>query len=142
VPSKGAPEALTEVLADRVDFFFAPMSVALPFLQDGRLQALAVSGSQRAAALPDIPTTKEAGFPGSEYNFWVGMFAPARTPATILDRLHQEALKALQHATVRERLAKLGADQMILSTPAFATLVREEAAINSKIAAAAGIKAN
>jgi tripartite-type tricarboxylate transporter receptor subunit TctC len=78
VPSKGAPEALMEVLADRADFFFAPLIVALPFLKDGRLQALAVSGSQRAAALPDVPTTVEAGFPNSEYNFWVGMFGRRR----------------------------------------------------------------
>ena len=62
VPSKGAPEALMEVLADRVDFFFAPLIVTLPFLKDGRLQALAVSGSQRAAALPNVPTTVEADF--------------------------------------------------------------------------------
>jgi len=67
-----------EVLADRADFFFAPLIVALPFLKDGRLQALAVSGSQRAAALPDVPTTVEAGFPNSEYNFWVGMFGRRR----------------------------------------------------------------
>ena len=72
VPSRGAPEALTEVLAERVDFFFSPLIVALPFLKDGKVQALAVSGSQRAAAVPDVPTTVEAGFPNSEYNFWVG----------------------------------------------------------------------
>ena len=90
VPSKGAPEALTEVLADRVDFFFSPLIVALPFLKDGRLKALAVSGSQRAAALPDVPTTVEAGFPRSEYNFWVGLFAPSKMPAPILAKLHRE----------------------------------------------------
>jgi tripartite-type tricarboxylate transporter receptor subunit TctC len=142
VPSKGAPEALTEVLADRVDFFFSPLIIALPFLKDGRLQALAVSGSQRAGALPEVQTTKEAGFPESEYNFWVGMFAPVRTPATVLDKLHRESLKALQTSAVRERLAKLGADQMTLSSAAFAKLVRDEVAINARIATAAGVKAN
>ena len=84
------------MLADRVDFFFAPLIVALPFLKDGKVQALAVSGSQRAAALPDVPTTVEAGFPNSEYNFWVGMFAPSKTPSPILDKLYAETRKALQ----------------------------------------------
>ena len=142
VPSKGAPEALTEVLAERVDFFFSPLIIALPFLKDGRLKALAVSGSQRSAALADVPTTVEAGFPNSEYNFWVGLFAPSKTPAPILARLHRESHEALQNPTVRERLAKLGADPMILSAAAFDKLVREEVALNTKIAAAAGVKAN
>ena len=142
VPSKGAPEALTEVLAGRVDFFFAPLLVALPALKDGRLQALAVSGSRRAAALPDVPTTAEAGFPDSEYNFWVGMFAPSKAPPAILDKLYAETLKALQNPAVREKLARLGTDPMILPAPAFDKLVRAEVAINTKIAAAAGVKAN
>ena len=142
VPSRGAPDAITEVLAGRVDFFFSPLIVALPFLKDGRLQALAVSGSRRAAALPDVPTTAEAGFSNSEYNFWVGMFAPSKTPAPILDKLYRETLKALQNPAVQERLAKLGVDPMILSASAFATLVQAEVAINTKIATAAGVKAN
>ena len=142
VPSKGAPEALTEVLADRVDFFFAPLIVALPFLKDGRLQALAVSGSQRAAALPDVPTTVEAGFRNSEFNFWVGMFAPSKTPSPILDKLYAETRKALQNPAVQEKLARLGADPMILTTPEFEKLVQAEVAINTKIAANSGVKAN
>jgi tripartite-type tricarboxylate transporter receptor subunit TctC len=71
--------------------------VALPTSRTAGLQALAVSGSRRAAALPDVPTTAEAGFPDSEYNFWVGMFAPSRTPPAILDKLYAETLKALQN---------------------------------------------
>ena len=142
VPSKGAPEALTEVLAERVDFFFSPLILALPFLKEGKLQALAVSGSQRATALPDVPTTAEAGYPRSEYNFWVGVFAPAKTPAAVIDRLHQETLAAAQNTAVRERLAKLGADLMLLSPAMFAQLVRDEVAINTRIAAAAGLKSN
>jgi len=142
VPSKGAPEALTEVLAERVDFFFSPLILALPFLKEGKLQALAVSGSRRATALPDVPTTAEAGYPRSEYNFWVGVFAPAKTPAAVIDRLHQETLAAAQNTAVRERLAKLGADPMLLSPAIFAQLVRDEVAINTRIAAAAGLKSN
>jgi tripartite-type tricarboxylate transporter receptor subunit TctC len=142
VPNKGAPEAITEVVAERVDFFFSPLLLALSQIRAGKLQALAVSGSQRAAAMPDVPTTAEAGYPGSEYNFWVGLFAPTKTPGSILQRLHAEALKAVQTTIVQERLAKLGVDPMILGAEAFNKLVRDEVATNAKIAKAVGIKAN
>ena len=142
VPSKGAPEAITELLAGRVDFFISPLILALPHLKDGRLQVLAVSGSQRAMALPDVPTTAEAGYTNSEYNFWIGMFAPSKTPFSILDKLQLAGRKALQSPSVREQLAKLGIDPMALSSLAFTKLVQEEVAINTKIATAAGIKAN
>lgn len=142
VPSKGAPEAVTEVLAERVDFFFSPLTVALPFLQDGKLQALAVSGSQRATALPEVPTTSEAGFSNSEYNFWVAIFAPAKTPSAIIDVLYRETLKAVQNPEVRSKLARLGIDPMPLPQAMFAKLVRDEVALNTAIAAAAGLKIN
>src|SRR5262249_4337770 len=70
LPFKGAPEALTEVIAGRADFYFSPLINALPLIKDGQLQPLAVSGSSRASALPQVPTTMDAGFPNSEYNFW------------------------------------------------------------------------
>ena len=105
LPFKGAPEAITEVIAGRADFYFSPLVNALSFLKDGTVQALAVSGSARASALPDVPTTVEAGYPNSEYNFWVGMFAPAKTPADIRTRLYAEIAKALQSPAIRERLA-------------------------------------
>jgi tripartite-type tricarboxylate transporter receptor subunit TctC len=142
VPNKGPAEAATEVLAGRVDFFISPLTVALPLLKDGKLQALAVSGSQRASALPDVPTTVEAGYPNSEYNFWSGMFVPAKTPSAIRERLYRETQRALENPAVREKLAKLGVDPMPLSAEAFDRLVRNEVAINTKIAAAAGIRAN
>ena len=142
VPSKGAPEAITEVLAGRVDFFFAPLLLALSQLRAGKLQALAVTGSQRASAMPDVPTTKEAGYPDSEYNFWIGLFAPAKTPEPILQRLHAEAAKALKTEAVQQRLKKFGVDPMPMTAAAFDKLVREEVAINNKIAKAVGIKAN
>ena len=118
LPFKGAPEAMTEVLAGRADFYFAPLVNALPLLKDGQLQALAVSGSARASTLPDVPTTVEAGYPNSEYNFWAGMFLPAKTPADIRARLYAETAKALQTPAVREKLAGLGADPMALTSAA------------------------
>ena len=110
VPQRGAPEALTEVIAGRLDFYFAPLLNSITFLREGTLQALAVSGSQRASALPDVPTTVEAGYPNSEYNFWAGVFVPAKTPPAIRNKLHAEIVKALKSPVLSDRLKKLGAD--------------------------------
>ena len=98
IPFKGAPEALTEVMAGRVDFYFSPIAPALPLLRDGKLVALAIGASKRASLLPDLPTTLEAGFPDSDYNFWIGMFVPARTPGEVINRLHRESSSALVKA--------------------------------------------
>ena len=121
IPFKGTPEAMTETATGRVDFFFAPLSPALPLIKDGRLQPLAVGTLSRSPLLPDVPTTTEAGFAHSDYVFWVALFAPAATPRAIVERLNAEALKALASAEVRERLAVLGAEPMPmnprLSTP-------------------------
>jgi tripartite-type tricarboxylate transporter receptor subunit TctC len=142
LPFKGAPEALTEVMAGRADFYFAPLVNALPLLKDGKLQALAVSGSKRASALPDVPTTVEAGFPNSEYNFWAGIFAPARTATDIRTKLHAEISKALAHPPVRDKLRALGADSMPLTSEQYAALVQQEIEINTQLVKAAGIKVN
>jgi tripartite-type tricarboxylate transporter receptor subunit TctC len=142
LPFKGAPEALTEVVAGRADFYFAPLINALPLLKDGQLQALAVSGSSRAAALPDVPTTVEAGYPNSEYNFWAGVFAPSKVSADIRAKLHDEIAKALQQPAVREKLVGLGADPMPLTSAQFETLVRSEIETNAQLVKAAGIKVN
>ena len=76
IPYKGGPEGLTAVMTGECDFYFIPLPAARGLVQGGKLSILAVSGSARSAALPDTPTTVEAGFPNSDYNFWVGFFAP------------------------------------------------------------------
>ncbi len=86
IPFKGSPEALTEIVTGRVDFYFCPVNAILPLLKDGKLVALAVGSTKRSLALPDLPTTLEAGVPNSDYNFWVGMFAPAKTPREVVNR--------------------------------------------------------
>ncbi len=138
---KGTPEAITEVIGGRIDWFFAPLSSALGLIKDGKLQALAVSTPNRAPALPQIPTTLEAGVPGSEYIFWVGMLVPAATPQAIQNRLHEEVTKALASADVRERMAKLGAEPFLLSSESFNAYIRAEVESAARIAKAAGLKA-
>ena len=140
IPFKGAPEAMTEVIAGRADYYFSPLVNSLPLMRDGQLQALAVSNSSRASALPDLPTITQSGYPNAEYNFWAGIFLPAKTPAAIKDRLYQEIAKALDVPAVRDKLKNLGADPMRLTPAEFDAQVRKEIETNSKIARAANIK--
>lgn len=142
VPFKGSPEALTEVLAGRLDFSFSTLLPALGMLKDGKVLALATSSATRSAALPDIPTTLEAGFPNSDYEFWIGMLAPKGVPSAIVDRLHAETQKALQQPVVQEKLKTLGAEPMPMTRDAFGKLLRDEVDNNKKLVAAAGIKPN
>ena len=142
VPFKGTPEALNEVMAGRIDWFFAPMVSALSLVQSGKLKALAVGTAKRSDVLPQLPTTVEAGVPGSEYLFWVGLFAPARTPAAIVERLHDEVVKIMSSADMKERLDKLGAEPFLMSPAAFDKFIVDETAKSQQIVRAAGIKLN
>ncbi len=117
IPFKGPVEALTEVMTGRIDFYFLPVAPALNLIRDGKVRALAVSTSKRAQALPDVPTTAEAGLKDAAYVFWNGLFLPAKTPRDIVDRLHAETVKALAVASVQERLRKIGQEPLSM-TPA------------------------
>jgi tripartite-type tricarboxylate transporter receptor subunit TctC len=141
IPFKGAPEALTEVMTGRVDFYFSPIAPALAFIREGKLLALAVSSSRRASALPDVRTTTEAGFANSDFDFWVGMFVPSATPRAIVTRLHQETAKALQSPAVRSKLAAMGVEDMTMTPEAFDKRVADEVAAAATLAKAAGIAA-
>ncbi len=141
VPFKGTPEALSDVIGGRSDWFFAPLSSALPLIRDGKLQALAVSTARRSALLPDVPTTVEAGVPGSDYTFWVAFVVPAATPAAAVQRLHSEVAKALAQPELIERLAKIGAEPMLMSTADFNAFIRHEVEVAARVAKAANLKA-
>jgi tripartite-type tricarboxylate transporter receptor subunit TctC len=139
VPFKGAPEALTEVLTGRVDFYFCPLPVALPFIQSGRVLALAVGGAKRAVALPDVPTTLEAGFPNSDFDFWVGAFVPKQAPRDLVATIHRETVAAIASAAVQDKLAKLGVEPMVMSPQDFDARIAREAPIAVALAKAANI---
>jgi tripartite-type tricarboxylate transporter receptor subunit TctC len=141
IPFKGGAEAMTEVMAGRVDFFFGPVALVLPQVRDGKLVALAVNSGNRSAALPEVPTLAEAGITDADYPIWFGLFAPAGTPREVVDRLSSETLKALQTTKVRERLAALGVDPMPMSPDEFAAHVAREVALNATLARNAGLKA-
>jgi tripartite-type tricarboxylate transporter receptor subunit TctC len=142
IPFKGAPEAVLEVMTGRVDVYYAPVPAALPNVSEGKLLALAVSSPTRVPALPDVPTTLESGYPNSAYRFWLGVFAPAKTPRDIVNKLNAEIQKALQVPGIREKLAKLGVQPMTMGTDEFDKFTREELVINAELAKAAGLTAH
>ena len=142
VPYKGTPDAMTNVIGGSNDWFFAPLASALPLIKDGKLQALSVSTKMRASTLPQVPTSIEAGLPASDYTLWVGMIVPSATPAAVVKRLHEEALKALANPEIKERMAKLGADPFTMAPDAFNAYIKAEIDTAARIVKAAGLKAN
>lgn len=142
VPFRGGPEALTEVMTGRVDWSAIGITSGLPFIRQGTLIPLAVCSPQRTPTLPDVPTTLEAGFADSDYVFWNGLLAPAKTPIEIVNRLREETLKVLATPELQEKFKPQGIDPMPMSSAEFAALIRKEIESNKKVARAAGLKFN
>lgn len=142
VPFKGGAEAMSEVIAGRVNFFFGPPALVAAHVKDGKLRALAVNGAARTAALPDVPTTREAGFANAEYPIWFGLFLPSKTPRDIVDRLHGEVAKALRSPKVMERMSALAVDTMAMSADEFARYVQGEVEMNAGLVRQVDIKPN
>ena len=126
IPLKGTPPILNETMGGRVHFAWVPSLSSMGLVKDGKLMPLAVSTPRRIAALPEVPTIAEAGFPGGEFNFWLGMLAPAKTPREVLTRLNSEINRALRAPDMVERLAKLGAEPMSMSPVEFDAFIRKE----------------
>lgn len=139
IPFKGSAEAVTEVLSGRVDYYFSPIAPVIGQIKEGQLLALAVGSPKRASALPDVPTTLESGVPGSEFNFWIGMMAPAKTPRDIVNRLHDEVIKALATPEVKERFIRLGADAWTMKPEQFDAYIKDEIVSNAALVKAAGL---
>ena len=142
VPFKGGPEALTQVASGEVDFMSIGVTSGLPFIRSGRLIPLAVSTAKRSSILPDVPTNDEAGVPNSDYTFWNGMLAPAKTPADIVRRLHDETMKVLAQPGVADRLKPQGLEPMPLTPAQFDAVIAKEIETNKAIVKAAGLKFN
>ncbi len=140
VPFKGGVEAMTEVIAGRMDFFFMALGAALPHIRDGKLSALAVNGPARSPALPDVPTLREAGFSKAENPTWFGLFLPAGTPQDVVDRLYRETAKALQQPKVRDKLTALGVDPMAMTSREFAAFVEMQIAADAALVKATGLR--
>ena len=140
VPYKGAGPALTDLVGGQVQIMFTGVSSTLPYVKAGRLKALGVSSEKRLAILPDVPTVGE-GIPGYEVMTWYGVFAPAKTPQPIIDKLNQALAKIFATPDARERLAALGAEPVTMSPDQFAAAVRKELAKWAQVIKASGARA-
>ena len=140
IPFKGAAEAVTEVMTGRADFSPQIFTTTLPLLRDGKLVALAVSAQKRTSIMPEVPTTIEAGLRAdSVYPFYSGFFAPSKTPSAVVQKLHQEAAKALQAPAVQERMKTLGVEPLPMNLQQFDTFFRNDVAEASALVKTAKI---
>ena len=142
VPYKGAPPAITDLLAGQVQMYFDTVALFLPYIQAGKLKALAVADDTRSASLPAVPTTTESGFPTLKATFWIGIVAPIGTPATIVEKLNTSINEFLRRPEVEASLARFNATPKIGSPQDFAKFWRAETDRWTNVITSTGIKAD
>jgi tripartite-type tricarboxylate transporter receptor subunit TctC len=142
VPYKGNAPAIGATVAGETSLIFGAIAQAAPQVRGGRLRALAVSGAQRSAVVPDVPTINESGLPGYETGSWYGLLAPAGTPRTVVERLNAEVVRILQLQDVRNRLAAEAFDLPADTPEQFAAVVRAEVAKWAKVVKETGARAD
>ncbi|MCR0984497.1 tripartite tricarboxylate transporter substrate binding protein [Roseomonas populi] len=140
VPYRGGGPAVVDLVAGHIDSLLVTLPAAIEYIRQGRIRALAVTGSARAASLPEVPTVAESGYPGFDVVTWQGLLAPAGTPEPILERLHAETRKAMATPEVADNLRAQGFDLATGSREEFAALVRAEAACWPGIVKASGAR--
>ena len=141
VPYKGGSQALIDLLGGQIEMLFTGAPVTMPHIKSGKLKVLAVTNSQRAAVLPDVPTIGET-LPGYEFNNWYGMFTPAGTPRSIIDRVNADVARALASPDIREKFMSLGADPTPSTPERFAAVIRTDAEKAGRVIKAAGVRAD
>jgi tripartite-type tricarboxylate transporter receptor subunit TctC len=142
VPYKGTAPAMVDLIAGQVQLAFDNVTTIVPYIQAGKLRALAVTPAKRSAILPDVPTVAEAGVPGYEASVWFGVFAPAGTPQPVIARLHAEILKALNTADLRARMVAMGTDISGMGPAEFQAFVRKEVPKWAEVVRKANVKIN
>ena len=140
IPYKGGGPGLIALISGEVSLYFGNVPTVIRQARDGKVRAVATTGSQRTPAAPDIPTVAESGVPGYEVTTAYGMAAPAKTPRAILDRLHTDAVRAVKSPDVQERLKGLGADPIGNAPEQYTAFMKNEIAKWAKVIKAAGIK--
>jgi tripartite-type tricarboxylate transporter receptor subunit TctC len=140
VPYRGTTAFMPDLLTNRITMSFANITNVMPLVREGKLRALAITSIKRSALAPELPTMAESGFPGFEAVPWFGLLAPAGTPKDVLDKLHDEAVKALARPEVRKQFDELGLEP-VGNTPAeFAAIIKKETPEWAKVIKDAGIK--
>ena len=140
IPFKGGVEAMVEVMAGRVDYFFMALGAALPHIRGGKLQALAVNSARRSAALPEVPTLREAGIGDADYPTWFGQFLPAGTPREVVGKLHEQTQRALQEPRIRDQLQAMGVEPMPMAQAEFEQFIRQQTDADAALVKAIGLK--
>ena len=142
IPYRGFPPAVTDMLSGNIQTMFAVIPAVLPQVRAGKLKALAVTGRQRSAMAPDVPSVAELGYPQLESLAWIGLLAPAGTPAEIVNRLHGETAKGMRSADARDLLGKQGFEVVASSPAEFTSWIRAEQAKWSKVIKTSGATAD
>jgi len=140
VPYKGGGPAMVSLVGNETQLSFATPPSAMPHVKAGRLKAIAVTSGQRSPSLPDLPTVAESGVPGYDVIGWVGMFAPAKTPAPFLKRLNEEIAKVIRVQEVKDLVAGAGSETSGLALEAYGAQIRQEADTWAKVVKRSGIK--
>jgi tripartite-type tricarboxylate transporter receptor subunit TctC len=140
VPFKGTGEAMSDLLAGRVDYFLAPVSMVIPYIKNGQLVPLATVDSKRSNLLPDVPTTAESGYPSVSFPIWMGLFAPAKTPRNVIEKLNAEVNEVLKEPETRKQIESSGSTATTMGVDEFASFLAEEFKRNTALVKAAGIK--
>jgi tripartite-type tricarboxylate transporter receptor subunit TctC len=142
IPYKGNPQAVTDLMAGQIQLMITNMPAVVPYIQSGRLRALAVTTKTRSLALPDLPTMEEAGLPGYESSAWFGLVSPAAVSRDIVDRLNAEVARIVGLADVKRSLAGQGADPRVMTPDEFGAFMKAETTKWAKIVKASGARAD
>ena len=140
VPYRAGPEVIADILGGRIDLYFCPLATALPLIREGQVRALVVSTPKRVADLPEVPTPVEIGLKDADSVIWFGVFAPAKTPREVVEKLHVAGNKVLADPAMQASLKKLGIEPMPMKPAEMDDLVKRETAANMELIKAAGIK--
>ncbi len=138
IPYRGFPPAVTDMLAGNIQAMFAIVPAVLPHVKAGKMKALAVTGLKRSALAPEVPSVAELGFPRLESLAWIGLLAPAGTPAAVISRLSAEAVRAMRAPEAQESLGRQGFDVVASSPAEFASWIRAESDKWAKVIRASG----
>jgi tripartite-type tricarboxylate transporter receptor subunit TctC len=141
VQYKGIGPAMTAMLSGEVDSGILGISTMLPYVKSAKIRALGVTGAKRSSLVPDVPTIAEAGIPGYEFEAWYALFAPAKTPRNVVEKINGDVNRALREPDIRQRLAAIGMEPMGGSEEAFARYFRAEIAKWAKVVRDAKISA-
>jgi tripartite-type tricarboxylate transporter receptor subunit TctC len=140
IPTKGIPDAITEVMSGRVDFFISPYASAINLVRSGKVRAIAITSTKRFKDLPTLPTVSESGIPGYKWEFWYGLMAPAKTPKPILQKIALEVKRILELPNVKERFDELGTTAISNTPEQFDKFIATEITDFARLAKLSGIK--